>query len=569
MSNKKSDIRLIQMNNYVRPKLDENKSKDWVLNGRKNEFYQYIIDRNNGSPTNSAINNSYINLIYGKGLYLKSGSANDWLAFMTAFRPKEIRKIVSDFQIFGEASFQKVKAKGRNELPYFYHLPKERVVPQIANEYEEIEGYWYSKNWEEYTLAENKPEYFPAFGTSNEETEIYCIKPYRAGKEYFADPDYLAGLPYAEMEEEISNYYVSHIKNGLSFGYIINIPDGNSLSPEEKDELERKIKSKLTGSSNAGKFVLSFNGRDAEITVTPLQVNDAHKQWQYLTEEARQQLLTSHLCTSSSLVGVNTTSGFSSTADEMDMAESQLMKRVISPKQNYIIEALEEIAMFIGLNLELGFKPLTETQNTIKTEMNTHVCCSDEKKNDVVINADSLIALGEEISDNWELLDERVCEEVTLKESDLNTVFEFAQTPKTTNKKDVQDTSLFKIRYRYKGNPNGEREFCNKVIQANKVYRSEDLNANYNYNEDFAPSGKSSYNIFLYKGGVNCKHFWQREIYLKKGNDKISVNKARKMILELEPSERKDAMWEQNDKKVAQVAEKKNNYWSLKPNYRA
>ncbi len=41
------------------------------------------------------------------------------------------------------------------------------------------------------------------------------------------------------------------------------------------------------------------------------------------------------------------------------------------------------------------------------------------------------------------------------------------------------------------------------------------------------------------------------------------------MILELEPSERKDAMWEKNDKKVAQVAEKQNNYWSLKPNYRA
>ena len=562
-----SDIRLIQMNNYVRPKLDENKSKDWVLNGKNNEFYQYIIDRNNGSPTNSAINNSYINLMYGKGLYKKSGSANDWIAFMTMIRPKEIQKIIADFQIFGEASLQKIKAKGKNELPTLAHLPKERVVPQIANEYEEIEGYWYSKDWAKYHETKNKPEYFKAFGTSNDATEIYVIKPYKAGKEYFADPDYLAGLPYAEMEEEISNYYISHIKNGLSFGYIINIPNGNSLTPEEKDEFEKKIKQKLVGSANAGKFVLSFNGVDAEITVTPLQVNDAHKQWQYLTQEARQQLLTSHLCTSSSLVGVNTTSGFSSTADEMDMAESQLIKRVIAPKQNYIIDALEEIARHYDLNLELGFKPLTEQAQTIKTEMSNHVCCSNEKKKSV-INADSLIALGEDISEDWEILDERVCEEITLKESDLNTVFEFAQTPKTTNKKDVQDTTLFKIRYRYKGNANGERDFCNKVIQANKVYRSEDLNANYNYNEDFAPSGKSSYNIFLYKGGVNCKHFWQREIYLRKGNDKISVNKARKMILELEPSERKDAQWVQNDKKVAQVAEKQNNYWSLKPNYR-
>jgi hypothetical protein len=240
------------MNNYVRPQLVENKSKDWVLNGKNNSFYKYIIDRNNGSPTNAAINNSYSNLIYGKGLYMKSGTANDWIVFMTSFRPKEIRKIVSDFQIFGEGSFQKVKAKGKKEFPYFYHLPKQRVAPQIANEDEEIEGYWYSRDWAKQFKEENKPEYFRAFGTSKDDTEIYNIKPYKAGKEYFADPDYLAGLPYAEMEEEISNYYVSHIKNGLSFGYIINIPDGNSLAPEEKDELERKIKSKLVGSSNAG-----------------------------------------------------------------------------------------------------------------------------------------------------------------------------------------------------------------------------------------------------------------------------------------------------------------------------
>ena len=40
------------------------------------------------------------------------------------------------------------------------------------------------------------------------------------------------------------------------------------------------------------------------------------------------------------------------------------------------------------------------------------------------------------------------------------------------------------------------------------------------------------------------------------------------MILELDPRDRKDADWEKNNKKVAQIAEKKNNYWSLDPNYR-
>ena len=58
-------------------------------------------------------------------------------------------------------------------------------------------------------------------------------------------------------------------------------------------------------------------------------------------------------------------------------------------------------------------------------------------------------------------------------------------------------------------------------------------------------------------------------MFLKKGNKSISVNEAKKMILALEPSERADAKWKANDKEVAQVAETKNNYWSLKPGYAA
>jgi len=182
-------------------------------------------------------------------------------------------------------------------------------------------------------------------------------------------------------------------------------------------------------------------------------------------------------------------------------------------------------------------------------------------------NLESLISKGEVVGDDWEIIENERCDEITFSEGDLNLI-ELAQTPKTSNKKSKQDTSLFKIRYQYAGSKKGERDFCNKVIEADKVYREEDLNANYNYNEELSPSGTDSYNIFLFKGGVNCKHWWQRVVYLKKGNDRISVNEARKMILELDPKDRKEASFDKNDKRVAKVAEAQNNYWSLTPNYR-
>ena len=46
------------------------------------------------------------------------------------------------------------------------------------------------------------------------------------------------------------------------------------------------IKTKLTGSRNAGKFILSFNdSKETEVTIVPLEINDAHSQWEFLTKE--------------------------------------------------------------------------------------------------------------------------------------------------------------------------------------------------------------------------------------------------------------------------------------------
>ena len=100
-------------------------------------------------------------------------------------------------------------------------------------------------------------------------------------------------------------------------------------------------------------------------------------------------------------------------------------------------------------------------------------------------------------------------------------------------------------------------------MASNKVYRYEDLKAAEDkvVNEGFGKGGSDKYNIFLYKGGVNCKHWWQRVIYLKKGNKRIGVNEARRLINELEPSERNAAKWEENPKEVAQIASPSNNHW--------
>jgi len=521
------DIKLITLSNYVRPDVVENKSRNWVLNGRNNEFYDYIIDRHNGSPTNSSINNSYIDLIYGRGLGFNNGinGTNDWAKLQGVLGAKDLRKMIADYQIFGEFSFQVIETKGK-DLHSLIHIAKEKVVPSIENEKNEIESYWYSNNWKK--ISQNQPIEIPAFGIGKGKT-IYCARPYKVGKVYFSDPDYLAGLPYAEMEEEIANMNINSIKQGLSAGYIINIPDGKSWTDEDKESFEKKIRAKLTGSPNASNFILSFNGRDVEINITPFPVNDnIHKQWQFLVEESKTQIMTSHRVISPSLVGLSSASGFSSVADEMDMSEKQTIKRVIQPKQNFILDAISEVLVAYGINLDLYFKPLTEVAET-PVQMSNHVCMSENIELEAILEK-----YAQDPPEGYELTD--------------GTEYDLQLSAKQTSE---QDTKLWKTRYQYtkgtsKSPKSGSRLFCNKMMllaDTGKVYRKEDIElmSMQGVNGQFAHSG-GKYDIFLYGGGVNCYHRWERRVFKKKldadGNpkkgsamastDELNVNEARR-----------------------------------------
>ena len=571
-------LQIINLSNYIRPEIREVSGKKWVLNGDKNSFYQIIIDAYNGSPTNSAIIDSYSQFIYGKGLTSddKSKKPSEWAAIMSLVSKKDLRKICKDFEMFGEASLE-VKYIN-NKIQRCFHIAKQRIAPEVANEEGDITGYYYSYDFS--NVNKYKPERFDAFGFgegTKERSEIYIIKDYQVGQFYYSNPSYVSGISWAKMEEEISNYSINHIQKGLSFGHIINMNCGIQESAETIQENTRQIRNHLTGSQNAGAFFLNWNdNKDSEITISALEVSDAHQQYAYLSAEARQQLCTSHKLTSPMLVGIKEANGFSSNAEEIKVGFAELMINVISPKQEIILDSLMEIFAVNEITLDLQFENLRGEEQTIAetpivapTQLaSQHICCSKDD-NGLSEVADALIEMGEVIDeDEWIEVDAiPVTKDLEINEITLNLAKSFASFPNVTSE---QDTELFKIRYSYEGSLGAEREFCSKMVSAGRTYRKEDITIAETkvVNPGLGPDGADNYSIWLYKGGVNCNHFWMRKIYLRKNNTQISVNEARKMILELDPADRPQAKWQENEIEVAQIASASNNFWSLTPNYR-
>jgi hypothetical protein len=569
-------LQVINLSNYIRPEIKEVAGKKWVLNGEKNSFYQTIIDAYNGSPTNSAVIDSYSQFIYGKGLTSKDKAKkpSEWAAIMSLLSKKDLRKICKDFEMFGEASLELKYIN--NKIQRCFHVAKQRIAPEVANDEGDITGYYYSYDFS--NVNKYKPERIDAFGYGEgmgERAEIYVIHDYQVGQFYYSNPSYVSGLSWAAMENEISNYSVNHIQNGLSFGHIINMNAG--VQPSEETILlnTQAIRQHLTGSTNAGKFFLNWNDtKENEITISNLEVSDAHQQYAYLSAEARQQLCTAHKLTSPMLVGIKEASGFSSNAEEIKVGFEELMINVIKPKQEVILDSLMEIFAVNGLTLQLDFESLrSEEEVVVEAPVVTqlaaqNVCCSKDD-NGLSEVADALIEMGEIVDENeWEEVDAiPVRGDLEINEITLNLAKSFASFPNVTSE---QDTMLFKIRYSYEGRLGAERDFCQKMVSAGRTYRKEDITlaGSKGVNKGFGPKGADNYSIWLYKGGVNCNHFWMRKIYLRRNNKQISVNEARKMILDLDPADRPMARWQENEPQVAQTASESNNYWSLTPNYR-
>ena len=512
------DVRAISLSSHITEVFQEFKpsGKTYILNGKNNVGYDYVIDRYKYSPTNSAILDSYYSYIYGRGLTANYtvNQANQMAVIQKLFSKDNVKKIVKDFSLFHEASFEIILGKSGNEIAQINHLPKNKVVPTEANEYGEIPSYWYSYNWND--LRKYPAIEIPAFtqGTTEKKT-IFVIKEYTIDDFYFARPSYYSGLNYAELEEQISIYCINHIKNGLSAGYIINVNEGIT-DDEVKDAFERNVIKKFTGSENANKFILSFNSnKDSATTLEAVQVADAHQQYQFLTEEARKQLLTAHKVVSGAILGIQTATGFSSNADEIETAFNETMLNVIKPLQDTLTDGFEYVLGQNNITLQLYFEPLRP-----KIIQAPFVKMASEKKK--IGNA--LIELGEdEDLENYELIETKPVD----YEEEEKITYKFASTGSANPyRKSVYDTDFYIFRYRYTGNESPERDFCRNMMSANKIYRREDIEAmgDVVVNAGFGmhPNPNNPYSIWKYKGGGllsanftggTCKHYWEKLTY--------------------------------------------------------
>ncbi len=154
------------------------------------------------------------------------------------------------------------------------------------------------------------------------------------------------------------------------------------------------------------------------------------------------------------------------------------------------------------------------------------VIMSDEKKKDDSTVGDALIALGEDASEDWILIDAYNADEEIEHEFAVRTG---AARPGAKSRQDaIIDGKYFITRYVYAGSfrHDNMRPFCKKMLEAGKLYRMEDIEAMefIPVNPGWGPNGDDLYDLKKFKGGGNCKHFWEKRVFVDAKGAKINPN---------------------------------------------
>ena len=417
-----SNISIVNLSAYTSPQIQENKKSNYIEYGSDNNYFQYLIDRYLYSATNGAIITGVTNMIYGKGLDALDSNRkpNEYAQFKSLIKDSDVKKVALERKLLGMAAMQIVMEK--KQVKQVLHFPMQTLRAEKCNDKGQIEAWYYFPDWTKKKPSEEAKR-IPAFGFGNgNEVEIYVIKPYVSGFDYYSPIDYSGSLPYALLEENIADYQINDCQNGFSGTKVINFNNGIP-SEEMRDKMKRDVLGKLTG-ARGEKVIVAFNSNaESKTTVEDLPLNDAPAHYEYLSRECFEKLIVGHRVTSPMLLGIRTgDGGLGNNADEIKTATLLFDNIVIKPYQLEIIEALDAILAINNISLKLYFKTIQPLEFVDTSGMNAE---TQEEETGVKMSADTNVELddflsskGEILSDNWVCVDETEVDYDTEEELD-------------------------------------------------------------------------------------------------------------------------------------------------------
>ena len=314
-------------------------NKNLVTWGMDNQLPVLYHNCYNKSATLKAIIDGTINYVLGDDIVLDESAAY-WREKVnrTGLTMRQlVSKMAFNLNVYGGIAIQVIFNKLGQVVELF---PLDFGRCRINEDGTKI---YYAKKWTKYqTKSQEFDRFDPKNINKDNPTQIFYYNNDTTNSVYPLPP--FAGALYDVLTEiECSKYSLNTVARGFSAKFVLNFPEANNLTDEQKAGIEEAIKNKFCGSENETNFMLYWKNEDGSgIEVTKIESDETPERYIAIKDNARTNIFVA-MRTTPLLMGL--VNGISTGWATQEFSDSfkLFQKTVIKPQQDIIVEALEKI----------------------------------------------------------------------------------------------------------------------------------------------------------------------------------------------------------------------------------
>ena len=350
--NKVNFSRIQKTEKYIPSSIERIMSRDdekkYVKYGDYNDFPSHLIDLYNNSSIHSTCVNAIVDAIIGEGLVSEPSFILD------KANPDEtwnqiFKKVAKDYKLFGGFAIEVIYNRARDRVAEVYHIDFSWVRSSEKDYRGKTKGYFISDSWDEKSkyyseVASDDIPYLPCFNFSKAEEEpkqLYVYKPYSSGQKYYPLPDYAGALKVINLDQEVDNFHLNNIMNGLAPS--LAITTFTNSDPDQRQDIQNMLVEQYSGTDNAGSLIyMDVDSPENAPQIVPIQQNGADGYYTTINDLVTQKILTAHRITSPMILGIKTSGQLGGRQEVLD-AYLLLLNTVIRPYQQNILSVFEEL----------------------------------------------------------------------------------------------------------------------------------------------------------------------------------------------------------------------------------
>lgn len=334
-----SAIDPFKVSNLPSAKENEVRGQNWVVYGEKNAYPNFLYSLYQEDATLQSIIDGMIDFVKGNDITLNVDLG--WGQNIVNRKGQRIEELVekcaSDYAIFGGFYVQVVRSNDKR-VKELYWLDYRYMRTDKDNQ-----TFYYSEDFaSEKTYGRCKTliysKFVPEF-VDDMTSVLFYKRPQSRGT--YATPIYNGSLKSIVTDMKINNFSLNEVENNFTASALINFCNG---IPDDKvkEEIERDLEEKFSGSENAGRFLISYNvDQDHATKVERIQADDFDKRYEALQRRVQSQIFVS-MRANPQLFGMPV-EGTGFAGQEYSSAYALYNRTVIKPIQTSITDVFDKI----------------------------------------------------------------------------------------------------------------------------------------------------------------------------------------------------------------------------------